>query len=110
MKKVKRAYKYRWYPTPEQAALLARTFGCVRVIWNQILRWRSDAYQEDGTSISYNDASARLTQLKATPELAWLNDVSSVPLQQSLRHQQKAFKNFFEGRAEHPAFKKKNRK
>ena len=87
MKKVKRAYKYRWYPTPEQAVLLARTFGCVRFIWNQILRWRSDAYHEDGTSINYNAASAELTRLKETPEFAWLNDVSSVPLQQSMRHQ-----------------------
>lgn len=37
----------------------------------------------------------------------WLCDVSSVPLQQSLRHPDKAFKNFFEGRANYPTFKKK---
>ncbi|SEJ63081.1 Probable transposase, partial [Azotobacter beijerinckii] len=47
----------------------------------------------------YPQASARLTAIKKLPETAFLNEVSSVPLQQCLRHQQAAFKNFFEGRA-----------
>ncbi|GAB0154375.1 hypothetical protein MnBA_37750 [Marinobacterium sp. BA1] len=106
--KSKRAFKYRFYPTPEQAALLAQTFGCVRFVYNSILKWRTDAFYEDCESINYNAASARLTALKK--EFDWLSDVSSVPLQQSLRHQQTAFKNFFEGRANYPTFKKKNRR
>lgn len=106
--KSKRAFKYRFYPTPEQAALLAQTFGCVRFVYNSILKWRTDAFYEDGKSINYNAASAKLTALKK--EFDWLGDVSSVPLQQSLRHQQTAFKNFFEGRAKYPTFKKKNRR
>lgn len=104
--KTKRAYKYRFYPTPEQAELLARTFGCVRFVYNAILKWRTDAFYNDGESVNYNTASAKLTALKK--EFEWLNDVSSVPLQQSLRHQQTAFKNFWEGRAKYPTFKKKN--
>ncbi|TZF51134.1 helix-turn-helix domain-containing protein, partial [Salmonella enterica subsp. enterica serovar Typhimurium] len=40
---MKRAYKYRFYPTTEQAELLAQTFGCVRFVYNSILRWRTDA-------------------------------------------------------------------
>ncbi len=103
---VKRAYKYRFTPTPEQAQLLAQTFGCVRFVYNSILRWRTDAYYNDGESINYNASSARLTALKA--EFHWLKDVSSVPLQQCLRHQQTAFKNFFEGRTKYPVFKKKS--
>jgi len=106
--KSKRAFKYRFYPTPEQAALLAQTFGCVRFVYNSILKWRTDAFYEDGESINYNAASAKLTALKK--EFDWLGEVSSVPLQQSLRHQQTAFKNFFEGRANYPNFKKKNRR
>lgn len=106
--KSKRAFKYRFYPTPEQAALLAQTFGCVRFVYNSILKWRTDAFYEDGESINYNAASAQLTALKK--EFDWLGEVSSVPLQQSLRHQQTAFKNFFEGRANYPTFKKKNRR
>ena len=104
----KRAYKYRFYPTSEQAQLLARTFGCVRFVYNSVLKWRTDAFYENGESINYNAASAKLTELKKTFD--WLGEVSSVPLQQSLRHQQTAFKNFFEGRAKYPVFKKKNRR
>lgn len=105
-----RAYKYRIYPTTEQVTLLEQTFGCVRFIYNSILRWRTDAYYIDQTKINYNTASSYLTELKKNPDLPWLNDVSCVPLQQSLRHQQTAFKNFFEGRAKYPTFKKKRSK
>lgn len=105
-----RAYKYRIYPTTEQVTLLEQTFGCVRFIYNSILRWRTDAYYIDQTKINYNKASSYLTELKKNPDLPWLNDVSCVPLQQSLRHQQTAFKNFFEGRAKYPTFKKKRSK
>ncbi|EOC1288915.1 transposase [Cronobacter muytjensii] len=107
---MKRAYKYRFYPTPDQIELLAQTFGCVRFVYNSILRWRTDAYFERQEKIGYNQASARLTAMKKEPEFAWLNDVSCVPLQQSLRHQQRAFKNFFEGRANYPKFRSKRHK
>ncbi len=60
--------------------------------------------------MGYVQASARLTALKKEPEFAWLNDVSCVPLQQSLRHQQTAFSNFFAGRARYPKFKSKRYK
>ena len=105
-----RAYKYRFYPTDEQANLLAQTFGCVRFVYNSILRWRTDLYYQSKEKIGYLQASARLTELKKIPEFSFLNDVSCVPTQQVLRHQQVAFKNFFEGRANYPTFKKKNRK
>ena len=51
-----------------------------------------------------------MTQLKKQPEYTWLNEVSSVPLQQELRHLEKAFVNFFEGRAEYPTFHKRHSK
>ena len=108
--KTKRAYKYRFYPTLEQEVLLSQTFGCVRFAYNHILRWRTDEYYKNGNSINYNAASKKLTELKKIPEYAWLNQVSSVPIQQSLRHQQSAFKNFWEGRAKYPTFKKKHAK
>ena len=105
-----RAYKYRFYPTPEQAELLAQTFGCVRVVYNKVLGWRTDAFNQDKTKIGYSKASAYLTKLKKETDYAWLNDVSCVPLQQCLRHQQAAFKNFFDGRTKYPTFKKKRSK
>ena len=105
-----RAYKYRFTPTEEQATLLAQTFGCVRFVYNSVLRWRTDLYTQSKEKIGYLQASARLTELKKMPEFKFLNEVSCVPTQQVLRHQQAAFKNFFEGRAKYPTFKKKNRK
>ena len=103
--KVKRAYQFRFYPNPQQETLLAQTFGCVRFVYNSILRYRTDAYSQAQEKVGYSGANARLTEIKKLPELAFLNDVSSVPLQQCLRHQQTAFKNFFEGRAKYPVFK-----
>jgi putative transposase len=106
----KRAYRYRCYPTHAQAAVLARTFGCARYVYNWALRLRTDVYHERQERLSYQDASAALTQLKQQPETAWLNEVSSVPTQQALRHLETAFRNFFEGRAKYPRFHKKHGK
>jgi putative transposase len=103
----KRAYKYRFYPTPEQEQLLARTFGCVRFVYNAVLRYRTDAFYQQQEKIGYIEANAYLTKMKKTPDTTFLNEVSCVPLQQCLRHQQSAFKNFFEGRAKYPTFKSK---
>jgi putative transposase len=106
---VKRAYSYRCYPTNEQQQMLARTFGCVRWIYNWALALKSRAYQEEGKRFSYDDLSVCLPALKQQAETAWLAEVSSVPLQQSLRHLNRAFINFFAGRAKYPRFKSKKR-
>lgn len=107
---MKRAYKYRFYPTPDQVELLAQTFGCVRFVYNSILRWRTDAYYDRQEKIGYPQADKRLTAIKAMPEYSWLANVSAVPLQQAIRHQQNAFSNFFAGRAKYPTFKSKRHK
>ena len=99
------AYKCRAYPDPEQASVLNRTFGCVRVVWNRTLAWRQARYRDGQASTGYGQASAYLTALKATEELGWLNEVSCVPLQQALRHQQAAFSSFFAGRGRYPRYK-----
>lgn len=105
--KTKRAYKFRFYPDQQQEKLLAQTFGCVRFVYNSILRYRTDAYYQAQAKVNYIGANAKLTEIKQLPEFAFLNEVSSVPLQQCLRNQQTAFKNFFEGRAKYPVFKSK---
>ena len=102
---MKRAYRYRFYPTPGQEAELRRTFGCVRAVWNWALAHRTEAFYERQERVGYPALSALLTTRKADPDLAWLNEVSSVPLQQCLRHQQVAFANFFARRARYPRFK-----
>src|SRR6266446_1038261 len=106
--KHKRAYKYQFYPTDEQKKILACTFGCYRYIYNWGLRKRTDAYCRQGMCLSYEDLSAMLTSLKKQEDHTWLGEVCSVTLQQSLRHLDRAFVNFFEGRAKYPKFKKKS--
>lgn len=106
--KHKRAYRYRCYPTQKQQHILARTFGCARFAYNWALRLRTDAYYQRQERVSYDQTSAALTTLKKQTDYAWLNEVSSVPTQQALRHLDKAFRNFFAGRAKYPTFKKKH--
>ena len=103
---MKSRWTFRCYPTPEQEQHLARTFGCVRFVWNWALRARTDAFRA-GERMGYPATDKALTALKATPEHVWLNEVSSVCLQQALRDLQVAFSNFFDKRAAYPSFKRK---
>jgi putative transposase len=106
---VKRAYKYRFYPTESQRQQLLRTFGCVRLVYNKALDARTVAWYADQRRVNYVETSAMLTGWKKTSELAFLNEVSSVPLQQTLRHLQAAFTNFFAKRARYPRFKSRKK-
>ncbi|WP_314221328.1 RNA-guided endonuclease InsQ/TnpB family protein [Streptomyces zaehneri] len=106
--RVKRAFKYRFYPTDAQAAELSRTFGCVRKVYNLALSARTEAWVRQ-ERVNYNQTSAMLTAWKKTEELAYLGEVSSVPLQQALRHLQVAFTNFFGKRAQYPRFKSRKK-
>ena len=101
------AYKYRFYPTDEQENLLRRTMGCVRLVYNKALATRTIAWYERKERIQYKETSSLLTGWKKIEELDFLNEVSCVPLQQCLRHLQKAFANFWGKRAKYPRFKKK---
>ena len=102
-----RAYKYRFYPTPEQENLLLRTMGCVRLVYNKALAVRTEGWYQRQERIGYNQTSSLLTTWKKTEQLQFLNEVSCVPLQQTLRHLQVAFTNFWAKRAKYPNFKKK---
>ncbi|MGG6267377.1 RNA-guided endonuclease InsQ/TnpB family protein [Leptolyngbya sp. AN03gr2] len=104
---MEKAFRYRFYPTPQQATLLRQTVGCVRLVYNRALAMRTEAFYQEQKRIGYLETSAALTQWKKQDDLAFLKDVSSVPLQQTLRHLQTAFTNFFEKRAKYPNFKKK---
>lgn len=108
MSTVYRAYRYRFYPTQEQEQQLAHTFGCARYVYNHFLKVRTDAWYENQERIGYNGTAKMLTDLKKQTETLWLQDVSNVCLQQSLQNLDTAFKNFFQGRAKYPNFKKKH--
>ena len=94
-KTVKRAYKYRFYPTSGQARELERTWGCVRVTYNKALDLRTRSWRDSHENVSYLDTAKLLTQWRHSEELGFLSEVAAVPLQQSLRHLQQAFNNFW---------------
>jgi putative transposase len=99
------AYRCRAYPNDAQQQVLARTFGCVRLVWNLMLTERSRLYRTEGKGLSYAESDRTLTAMKRDPDLAFLSEVSSVPLQQALRHQHRAFQAFFAKRTRYPRFK-----
>jgi putative transposase len=102
---VRTAYRCRAYPDEQQQAVLNRTFGCVRVGWNKTLADRRARRRRERTGTPYAETDRALTAMKKDPGPAFLNQVSSVPLQQALRHQHQAFGAFFAGRARYPRFK-----
>jgi putative transposase len=88
-------YNYRLYPAPGQRQALARAFGCARVVFNDALRARQDAHAAGLPYPTDADLSAQLTAAKASPERAWLGEVSAVVLQQALADRNAAYRNFF---------------
>lgn len=104
---MKQRWTFRCYPTEYQQKELSKVFGCCRYVYNWALSERTKAFK-DGKRMNYNQSSAALTKLKKDSEHVWLNEVSCVPVQQSLRHLQTAFVNFFEKRTSYPTFKKKS--
>src|ERR1017187_871345 len=106
---VKRAYRYRFYPAPEQADLLNRTFGSVRYVYNRALAERSRAWTQDQKRVTFAETCRMLTAWKADPETAWLYEVSNVALQQGLQHLQNAYVNFWGKRAKYPTFKSRHK-
>ena len=88
-------YNYRLDPAPRHRITLGRAFGCARVVFNDALRTREAAHQAGEQYVTDSELSARLTAIKATPERAWLNEVSSVVLQQALADLTTAYRNFF---------------
>lgn len=103
----RRAYRFRFYPTPAQAENLSQTFGCVRLVYNKALDARHKAWYRRQERVNYHQTSSLLTAWKRRRDLAFLNEVSSVPLQQGLRHLQSAFVGFWEGRTAYPRFRRK---
>ena len=88
-------YNYRLYPQPRHRFAFAKAFGCVRVVFNDGLAARQQAHAAGQPYITDAQLSARLTAAKATPERAWLGQVSAVVLQQSLADLNAAYRNFF---------------
>jgi putative transposase len=100
-----KAFKFRLYPTPEQATLINKTIGCVRFVFNHFLCRRKEAYEQEQKTLNYNACSAELTTLKQEKE--WLKEVDSTSLQRGLRALDEAYQAFFRKQNDFPRFKSK---
>ena len=99
--------KLRIYPNKKQKELIAKTFGCTRLIYNKALDLRKSKYENEGITIFYKDTNEMLTSLKKDEDFTFLNKVDSIALQQSLRDLDRAYKNFFKSKFGYPKFKSK---
>ena len=101
-----KAYKFRIYPTEEQKIFFAKTFGCVRKVYNLMLDDRKKAYEE-----VKNDPSKKMafpTPAKYKKEFPFLKEVDSLALANAQLHLDKAYKNFFRDKSVgFPRFKSK---
>ena len=105
-----KAYKFRIYPDEEQKILFAKTFGCVRLVYNYWLNRKIRQYEEEKTTVTYTACAREMAEMKKTEEYLFLQEVDSVSLQQSLRHLDTAFQNFFKQPGTgFPKFKSKKR-
>lgn len=103
-----RAYKYRLHPTDEQRIFFAKSFGCVRYIYNWALAKRVEAYQMENRRINSIELCRMLTDLKKQDGMEWLREVSNECLQQSIRNLDSAFTRFFREKKGFPKFKSKH--
>lgn len=103
-----KAYKFRIYPNTEQKVMLAKTFGCVRLVYNYYLDRKIKQYQADKSPVSYTQCANEMAKMKKTDDFSFLAEVDSISLQQSLRHLDTAFQNFFRNpKTGFPKFKSK---
>ena len=103
-----KAYKFRIYPNLEQKLMFAKTFGCSRLVYNYYLSKKIEIYNADKSSFSYVSCAKDMAQLKKKETHEFLKEVDSIALQQSLRHLDTAFQNFFKSpKIGFPKFKSK---
>ena len=102
-----KSFKVRIYPSQEQQVLINKTFGCVRYIYNHMLKLKQKAYNIFELKLSYVKISSILTKLKQRK--SWLYEVDCIALQQCLKDLDAAYINLFNG-AGFPKFKAKRGK
>lgn len=108
--KIKKAFKYRLKLNSEQKAALAVQFGHSRFVYNWALNLRQLHYVGTGEGLNGFTLNKELTSLKDDSDYIWLKQADSQVLQQKTKDLDRAYTNFFEGRAGYPAFKKKHAK
>ncbi|MCY9665820.1 IS200/IS605 family element RNA-guided endonuclease TnpB [Paenibacillus alginolyticus] len=100
-----KAYKFRIFPSSEQATLINKTIGCARFVFNHFLELWNNTYTKTGIGLSYGSCSAELTKLKQ--EIEWLKEPDKFSLQNSLRNLADSYNRFFKKQNDAPRFKSK---
>jgi len=108
MSAYKKGVRFRIYPNNKQKTHIAKTLGCCRLVYNKARFMREESYKTTGKGINYTQTSKMLTELKHTDEFCFLNEVSGVALQQSLRDLDSAYTKFFKKLGGYPKFKSKH--
>ena len=101
------AFKYELMPDGEQQRNMRRFAGSCRFVFNKALALQQAHYAEGKKKLSYADLCKHLTEWRKNSETQWLSEAHSQPLQQTLKDLERAYKNFYEKRADFPRFKKK---
>lgn len=108
--KRQQAYKFALRPTGEQQRQMRRFAGACRFVYNKALAEQQAHYATGGSFMRYETMAKALTAWRNGSETPWLKDAPVHPLQQALKDLERAYRNFFEKRADRPVFKKKGRK
>jgi putative transposase len=103
------AYRFELRPDGAQERLMRRSCGCRRAVFNKGLALQIARRAAGERHLSYQDLCKHLTAWKAETDTAWLKEAYSQVLQQALKDLDRAYRNFFEGRADFPRFKRKGR-
>lgn len=106
-----KSYKTEINPTLEQIQKINKTIGTCRFVYNFYLAHNKEVYEKGKKFVSGTDFSKWLNNiyLKENPEYAWIKEVSSKSVKQSIMNSERAFKRFFKGQSGFPKFKKKGR-
>lgn len=102
-----KSLKIKLYPTKEQEILFYKHINCQRYIYNWALGINNELYKENKMKYSSNELGKMLTQYKKNN--TWLNEVSNATLKESIRNLDKAYTNFYKGRANLPKFKSRKK-
>ncbi len=104
-----KAHRFRLEPTPSTAREMRRVAGCCRFVFNRALALERERLEHGEKHLGYAALCKELTAWRHAPESAFLAEAPIHPLQQALKDLDRAYRNFFEGRADRPRFKKKGR-
>ncbi|MDR1647572.1 MAG: helix-turn-helix domain-containing protein, partial [Zoogloeaceae bacterium] len=103
------AFKYELMPNGEQAHAMRRFAGSCRFVYNKALALQKARYEAGEKKLGYAGLCKLLTGWRNGTETPWLKDAPTHPLQQTLKDLERAYRNFFEKRADFPRFKQKGR-